>query len=218
MENVSAEYPFMLKYARLLAKDHTRQFLCRYRKRNSQKFKELPQTRSAFLNNEDFRNRVTSNLFWLFKNIRLWRLLRDEDWNNLCGVAMTTAWKWYQVLRKRRKPLQKAHESRGLLRDRIRMITPDQCSQLIAGKLPEEYRISTGLYLAQESNGRFTACDYSTPEYWASVEERDGFPRHFVYLPEDGEGWVEGFDNPLDAVDYLLGVSPEDLREVHDVS
>ena len=72
--------------------------------------------------------------------------------------------------------------------------------------------------MTQKSNGKFVACDYSTPEYLASIEERSGFPRHFVYLPEDGEGWVEDFDNPLDAVDYLLGVNPNNLREGHDVS
>ena len=103
----------------------------------------------------------------------------------------------------------KISDNKNTLRSKIKILTSKQCSLLINGKLHKKHRIQSGLYLAQEDNGLYIACDYSIPERCLQIY---GLSGDFIYSQDNGEGFVEEFNNPLDAVDYLLGVSLEILR------
>ena len=94
-----------------------------------------------------------------------------------------------------------------LLRDKISLITPEQCSLLIEGTLPMEQRNKEGLYLVIHPNGVYVACDYSRQARW--IEGNGGLPEDTYSMPE---GWVEEFSNPLEAIDWLLGASLDELR------
>ena len=95
-----------------------------------------------------------------------------------------------------------------LLRDRISIITSEQCSLLIDGALPMEQRNREGLYLVINPNGVYVACDYSRQARW--IEGNGGLPEDAYSMPE---GWVEEFNTPLEAIDWLLGASLDEGRK-----
>ena len=98
-------------------------------------------------------------------------------------------------------------------RERVRVITQDQSSLLLDNRLPSELRSSTGLYLTKEGDC-FVAFDYSDAERDIQNWELWNTKREFVYsLEKDREGWVEGFHDPVDAIHYLMGMSPGDIEE-----
>ena len=98
-------------------------------------------------------------------------------------------------------------------REQIRGITPEQGTLLLDNRLPSELRSRTGLYLAKEGDS-FVAFDYSDAERNIQAWELWNAPRRFVYSPEkDCEGWVEGFREPIDAIHYLMGMSPDEIEE-----
>ena len=98
-------------------------------------------------------------------------------------------------------------------REQIRVITPEQGTLLLDNRLPSELRSRTGLYLAKEGDS-FVAFDYSDAERNIQAWELWNAPRRFVYSMEnDSEGWVEGFPDIVDAIHYLMGMSPDDIEK-----
>lgn len=98
-------------------------------------------------------------------------------------------------------------------RKQVRIITPGQGSLLLNNRLPSEVRIGSGLYLSKEGD-RFVAFDYSDAERDIQDWEVWNARRKFVYSPDnDREGWVEEFDDLVDAIHYLMGTSPGDIRD-----
>ncbi|MBQ9566105.1 MAG: hypothetical protein IJU98_11005 [Synergistaceae bacterium] len=93
-----------------------------------------------------------------------------------------------------------------LLRDKIGIITSEQCSLLIDGTLPMEQRNESGLYMVIEPSGVYVACDYSNQASW--LDGNGGLPDDPSKMPE---GWVEEFRNPIEAIDWLLGASLDEL-------
>jgi hypothetical protein len=61
-------------------------------------------------------------------------------------------------------------------------------------KLTKKHRNDTGLYLTC-NDGHYTAYDYAERQSWS---EYFGSKKHAP------EGWIKEFDNPLDAIDWLL--------------
>ena len=87
------------------------------------------------------------------------------------------------------------------LREKISVISSEDASLLINGTLPMERRNKTGLYLVIETDGTYSALDYSNQARWI----RDyGIPDNPDRMPE---GWVAEFKSPLEAVGWLLGES-----------
>ena len=98
-------------------------------------------------------------------------------------------------------------------RKQVRIITPEQGSLLLDNRLPSKLRSGSGLYLSKEGDC-FVAFDYSDAERDIQEWEFWNARREFVYSTEhDREGWVEEFANLVDAIRYLMGTSPSDIRE-----
>ena len=100
------------------------------------------------------------------------------------------------------------YDRNELLRDKISLITSEQCAMLINGTLPIEQRNKSGLYMVIEPSGVYSACDYGNQARW--IEENGGLPDDPYRMPE---GWIEEFSNPLEAIDWLLGASLDELRK-----
>ena len=79
----------------------------------------------------------------------------------------------------------------------ISFITCSQCTLLIEGRLPKEFRNNSGLYVVSNGQG-YVACDYSDQANWLRYY---GEPEKPSDLPE---GWVEDFDSLEQAVKWLL--------------
>ncbi len=81
-----------------------------------------------------------------------------------------------------------------MLSEQIKILSCEEAELLKADKLPKKSRNSTGLYLTIES-GKYTAYDYS---------ERQSWSEYFGSIKNAPEGWSKDFNNPLDAIDWLL--------------
>ena len=79
------------------------------------------------------------------------------------------------------------------------------CAQTPPGRLQQ--RNKSGLYMVIEPCGIYSACDYSNQARW--IEGNGALPEDPYRMPE---GWVEEFSNPLEAIDWLLGASLDELR------
>ena len=83
------------------------------------------------------------------------------------------------------------------LSEQIKMLNVEEKELLLADKLPKDRRNGVGLYLTIESDGSYTACDYSDRQIW--LEE---FP-HTEKIPV---GFVVNVASPIEAIDWLLDV------------
>jgi hypothetical protein len=81
-----------------------------------------------------------------------------------------------------------------MLKEQIKILSKADAELLRADKLSKRYRNQTGYYLTIES-GKYTAYDYS---------ERQSWKEYFGSYENAPEGWSKEFDNPLDAIDWLL--------------
>ena len=81
-----------------------------------------------------------------------------------------------------------------MLSEQIKILSREEGELLKADKLTKKSRNSTGLYLTIEG-GSYTAYDYA---------ERQSWVEYFGSEKDAPEGWSKEFDNPLDAIDWLL--------------
>ena len=81
-----------------------------------------------------------------------------------------------------------------MLRDEIQILSVEDAELLKADKLSKRRKKDSGLYLTIE-DGRYTCYDYS---------ERQKWQEYFGNVENAPEGWEKEFDNPLDAIDWLL--------------
>ena len=82
------------------------------------------------------------------------------------------------------------------LKEQIKILTRKESELLKVDKLPKKQQTKTGLYLVCE-DGRYTGFDYSDRQAWQEM---------FGSVEGAPEGWSKDFDNPLDAIDWLLSL------------
>lgn len=81
-----------------------------------------------------------------------------------------------------------------MLSEQIKILSREEGELLKADKLTKKSRNNTGLYLTIDG-GCYTAYDYASRQNWTEYfGSEKGAP----------EGWSKEFDNPLDAIDWLL--------------
>ena len=81
-----------------------------------------------------------------------------------------------------------------MLSEQIKILSSEEAEMLKADKLTRKHRNGTGLYMTCK-DGHYTAYDYS---------ERQSWSEYFGSKENAPEGWIKEFDNPLDAIDWLL--------------
>ena len=81
-----------------------------------------------------------------------------------------------------------------MLSEQIKILSREEVELLKADKLTKKSRNNTGLYLMIEG-GSYTAYDYA---------ERQSWEEYFGSEKGAPEGWSKEFNNPLDAIDWLL--------------
>ena len=81
-----------------------------------------------------------------------------------------------------------------MLSEQIKILSREEGELLKSDKLTKKSRNNTGLYLTIEG-GCYTAYDYAERQSWVEL---------FGSEKSAPEGWSKDFDNPLDAIDWLL--------------
>lgn len=81
-----------------------------------------------------------------------------------------------------------------MLKDEIKILSPEESELLKADKLSRKHMNETGLYLLCEG-GKYEAYDYGERESWSE---------YFGSYENAPTGWSKEFSNPLDAIDWLL--------------
>jgi len=91
------EYFNLMREAEACSHEAAKNFLKEYL--NGPFAQELSLEKEIFLNNQDFKAGLLTQLFYQLKKIDFWDYIKDSDWDNLCDLTMLHAFEYFASLR-----------------------------------------------------------------------------------------------------------------------